>query len=158
MKLLLILLMLFNQSGSCLKQDTPSVRVSVVSQKKFQNRGHHPWNNRKVIFRVVNTSSRSVVIYGFKYDDEFDPTGYMLILNRSKNEWEYPNPANAPTMWKDVSSMFKDKCILKPGESITIDAEMSEFEVDSHFRRTVYGSYNENDEPCEVRGEEFVLK
>lgn len=158
MKILLVALMLFNQGSLCSKPDLPSIRISVVSQKKFRNRGHHPENNRKVIFRVANESSKPVFIYGFKYDGEFDPTGYMMILNRYKNEREYPNPDNSPTKWSDVSSLEKDKRLLRLGESITTDAEMSELEVGSHFRRTVYASYNENDEPCEVRGEEFVLK
>jgi hypothetical protein len=54
--------------------------------------------------------------------------------------------------------MMKDKRILKLGESINIDAEMSQFEGGPHFRRTVYVSYEVNEEPCEVRGDEFVLK
>lgn len=118
----------------------------------------HPENNRRVIFRVVNKSNRPVVIYGFKYDGEFAPTGYMMALNKDKNSVEYPNPANVPTKWSDASSMMKDKRVLKPGESINIVAELSEFEVGLHFRRTVYAAYKENDNPCEISGEEFVLK
>jgi len=68
MKLVLIALLLFNQGGACSQQNSPSICVSVVSQKKFRNRGHHPENNRRVIFRVVNESNKPVVIYGFKYD------------------------------------------------------------------------------------------
>jgi hypothetical protein len=158
MKLLLIFLMLFNQSGTCPRQDNSSVRISVVSQKKFRNRGHHPENNRKVVFRLVNESGRPVFIYGFKYDGGFDPTGYLMSLNNSWGEWEYPNPNNRPNTWNEFAPEFKDKRILKPNESITFNAELSELEVGTHFRRTVYASYNENDEPCEIRGDEFVLK
>ncbi len=117
MKLPLIFLMLFNQSGPCLKQDNPSVGVSVVSQKKFRNRGHHPENNRKVVFRLVNESAKPVIIYGFKYDSGFDPTGYLMILNNSRGEWEYPNPSNRPNTWSEFSPEFKDKRILKSGEA-----------------------------------------
>jgi hypothetical protein len=158
MRLFLIALMIFNQDSPCSRQDLPSVRIFVISQKKFRNRGHHPENNRKVIFRVMNGSTKPVIIYGFKYDGDFFPTGYMMVLTRDKNEWRYPNPSNSPTDWSDIPGAEKDKRILRPGESIKVDAEMSEFEAGSRFRRTVYATYNENGVPCEVRGEEFVLK
>jgi len=158
MKSLLILLLLLKQSGSCPPHELPSVRISAVSQTVFENRGHHPENNRRVVFRLVNESSKPVIVYGFKFDGEFDPAGHMMSVYKKNGEWEYPNPSNRPTPWSEVSPEFKSKRVLKPGKAITFIAEMSIFEVGSHFRRTAYVSFNERDIPCEVRGEEFVLK
>ena len=158
MRPLLALFLLFNQSFSCPQQELPAVRVHVVSQTVFENRGHYPMNNRRVVFRLVNESSKPVIVYGFKYDEEFDPTGYMMSMYKENGEWKYPNTSNRPTAWGDVSPEFKSKRALKPGKAITFIAEMSAFEVGSRFRRTAYVSYNKKDIPCEVRGEDFVLK
>ena len=158
MKSLLTLLLLFNQGFSCQPQELPAVRIYVVSQTVFENRGHHPTNNRRVVFRLFNESNKPVVVYGFKFDGEFDPYGYMMSVYKEHGEWEYPNPSNRPTPWVEVSPEFKSKRVLKPGKAITSIAEMSVFEVGPRFRRTAYVSFNERDAPCEVRGDEFVLK
>ncbi|MBA2647300.1 MAG: hypothetical protein H0U81_10940 [Pyrinomonadaceae bacterium] len=158
MNLLPTLFLLFNQSGSCPQNESPSVRISAMSQTVFENRGHHPENNRRVVFRLINESSKPVIVYGFKFDGEFDPTGYMMSVYKENGEWEYPHPSNRPTEWGEVSPELKSKRVLKPGTAITFIAEMSIFEVGSRFRRTVYLPFNERDVPCEIRGEEFVLK
>jgi hypothetical protein len=159
MKLLLISLLLFNQGGDCLKKDFSGVHISVVSQKMFVNRGHHPWNNRRVTFRMVNESSQPLIVYGLVLDkNDFDPTGYILILNKSTGAWDYPTGDNRPISWSERSSVDKDRYILLPGRAITFLAEMSQLDVGGHFRRLVYASYNKKDEPCEIRSEEFILR
>ena len=158
MKLLLIASLAFNLSGACPKQDLPSLRISVVSQKVFRNRGHHPENNRRVIFRMVNESGKSVIVYGFRYEGGFDPTGYLIALDKSTGEWAYPTGDNRPISWSEQSREFKSTQVLSPGKSLTFDAEMSVLEAGGSFKRTVYASFRRNDEPCEVRSEEFVLK
>jgi hypothetical protein len=158
MKLLLAFSLLFTQSSPCLRPDSPSVRISVISQTRFNNRGHYPWHDRKVVFRLMNVSARPVIVYGFADEDELYPGGYMMVFNRRSRNWEYPNPDNQPTPWAEVSSLEKSKRILRPGETISFVAEMSRFEVGSRFRRTAYVSFNENEVPCEIRGRPFILR
>ena len=158
MTLLLILLLCFSSAFSCITQDRPPVRISIVRQEKFRNTGHHPENNRRVIFRMVNDATNPVIVYGFRYEGGFDPTGYLIAFERSRGEWSYPTGDNRPISWKERSNEFKGKYILQPGKSITFDAEMSQSEVGGHFKRTVYVAFGDGEEPCEIRSEEFVLK
>ena len=158
MTLLLIFLLSFSPASSHTKQDCPSVRVSIVRQQKFRNTGHHPENNRRVIFRMVNESTKPVIVYGFQYGSGFDPTGYLIALDKSNGEWAYPTGNNRPVSWSEKSSEFKDRSILQPGKSMTFDAEMSQLEVGGHFKRTAYVAFSDGDEPCEIRSEEFILK
>ena len=97
MTLLLAALCIVGQVTVEGKQACTSVRVFVISQQKFKNRGHHPWNNRRVIFRLVNGCSEPLIVYGAKFDDGFEPTGYIISFNPRTGEWEYPNPSNSPT-------------------------------------------------------------
>lgn len=139
-------------------QDRPPVRIFVVSQQKFKNRGHHPENDRRVTFKIVNDSNRPVIVYGFQGKEEFLPAGYLIELDENKSEWLYTNPDNAPMPWSKRSDLDKQKHILLPSKSITFEAEMSRVEVGTHFKRTAYVSFREDQEPMEISGDEFVLK
>lgn len=158
MKLLLVLFLTLSQGLSDHHEERPSVRIFVVKQQKFKNRGHYPDNNRRVIFKMVNESNKPVVVYGFRDEELFDPAGYIIELKRTTGEWVYPNPDNAPMPWADRSDLDKSKYRLLPGKSITFVAELSMIEVGRHFKRTVYASFKEDEEPVEIRGQEFCLK
>jgi len=158
MSLLLTLFLMFSHGLIDNNQDQPSVRIFVVRQQKFKNRGHYPWHNRRVIFKMVNESNKPVIVYGFQGQGEFDPIGYIIRLDESTGKWVYPNPDNAPMPWSARSDLDKHKYILPPGKFITFEAEMSRAEVSMHFKMTAYVSFKENEEPIEIRGEEFVLK
>ena len=158
MKFLLIASLAFSLSGTCPEQDRPSLRISAVSQRVFRNRGHHPENNRRVVFRMVNESKRPMIVYGFRYEDGFDPTGYLIALDKGTGGWAYPTRDNRPIGWSARSSEFKSTYVLLPGKSLTFDAEMSVLEAGGHFKRTVYASFSRDDEPCEIQSGEFVLK
>ncbi len=139
-------------------QERPPVQLSVVRLQKFRNTGHHPENNRRVIFRLTNQSKIPVLIYGFKYDGGFEPTGYLITVDRSSGEWLYPTNNNRPVSWSETAKEFKDSLVLRPGESMRFTAEMSQLEVGGRFKRTVYVASQKDEEPMEVRSEEFVLK
>lgn len=158
MSLFLILLSLFNHGSVERQQDDSTIRIFVVSQHKFKNRGHHPLHNRRVTFKMVNDSNHRLIVYGRRFDDGFEPTGYIISFDQTTREWSYPNPSNSPITWSERSDGEKEKHVLSPGASITFEAEMSELEVGMRFKRTVYVSLKEGQEPTEIRGEEFVLK
>jgi hypothetical protein len=122
------------------------------------NQGHHPENNRRVRFQLINKSKTPIIVYGFKDGADFDPTGYLLEFNKKTSRWEYPNPDDKPAEWDEVSIGFKSKVTLRPNESIKFLAEMSSLEVGSRFRCTIYISSDENGKHCEVQGTPFVLR
>lgn len=158
MSLLFVFLCLFNQGTVDHRQDHQSVRIFVVSQTNFKNRGHHPLHNRRVIFKMVNESNQAATVYGTKFDDGFEPAGYIISLDENTGQWAYPNPSNSPISWNERSDADREKLTLLPGESITLEAEMSQLEVGMRFKRTAYVSFRGGEEPHEIRGEEFVLK
>lgn len=158
MSLLLILSLMLGHGPINQKQDQASVSIFVVSQRKFNNRGHHPWNNRKVIFKMVNESTKSVTVYGTRFDDGFEPTGYIITFDANTGQWVYPNSDNSPIAWSNRSEFDREKFVLLPGKSLAFEAEMSRAEAGVRFKRTAYISFKEGEEPIEIRGDEFVLK
>jgi hypothetical protein len=132
------------------------IHLHVVSQEMFANRGHHPENNRRVTFRLTNTGSKTVIVYGAKYDGEFFPIGYLIQFD--KGVWQYPTgDVNDPGL-NGFSKAQKEPYSLQPGKSLTFTAEMSKLEVGRKFKRTVYIFDKERDVPRELRSKTFVLK
>lgn len=156
--LLGVLLLGFDSIDGGPAQERPPVLVTVVRLQKFRNTGHHPENNRRVTFRLVNQSRTPLVVFGFKYDGGFEPTGYIITFDANRGEWVYPTNDNHPVNWSDTAREFKETLVLSPGKSITFTAEMSQLEVGGRFRRTVYIASEKSKEPAEVRSEQFVLK
>lgn len=158
MILLLAILLSFSPVSGCTKQGSSVVGISVVRQQKFRNSGHHPENNHRVTFRMVNKTTSPLVVFGFKYEGGFDPTGYIISFDRVKGEWTYPTHDNRPVSWSERAGEFKQTIILPPNGAITFNAEMSQREVGGHFKRTAYIASGDGEEACEVSSEEFVLQ
>lgn len=156
---LLVMLLLYPGSiDGGTAQERPSARVLVVRMLKFRNTGHHPENNRRVTFRLINQAKTPLLIYGFKYDGEFEPTGYLIAFDANRGEWVYPTNNNRPIEWNETAKEFKETITLRPGGSLKFTAEMSQLEVGGRFKRTVYVASEKDQGPTEVRSEEFVLK
>ncbi len=133
-----------------------AIHLQVMRQERFVNQGHHPEHNRRVTFRLTNTGSGTVIVYGAKYDGEFFPIGYLIQFD--KGVWQYPTgDADDPGLG-GFSKAQKETYSLQPGKSITFTAEMSKLEVGRKFKRTVYISDKERDAPRELRSKTFVLK
>jgi|GEM_PF-3419656 len=139
-------------------QETPPVVISVVRMQKFRNRGHHPENNRRVTFRLSNQSKNTLLVYGFKYDGEFEPTGYLIAFDSDRGEWVYPTSNNRPVEWNETAKESNETIRLRPGDSIKFTAEMSQLEVGGRFKRTVYVAWEKYQKPIEVRSAEFILR
>jgi len=155
---LLILLLILSSGFVAHVRQQPPVRVVVTSQKLIRNRGHHPWNNRRVIFRATNEAQRPMVIYGFRDEEFFEPGGYLIEFHRQRGTWVYPTGATSDPGFVEQDELSQDKYVLQPGMSINFAAEMSSLEVGKRFRRTLYAAFDENEEPHEIRSEEFVLR
>lgn len=157
MLLLILLLSLPGRVVSVSQEDAP-IRVVVVRQEAFHNKGHHPENNRRVIFKLVNQTDHPVVVFGMVDGEELFPAGYMLEYCEEDGRWVYPSGDSAPPPWKNGSDVGKDKYVLRPKGAITFEAEMSQAEVGSRFKRSVYISVKEDEDPKEVRSDESILK
>jgi hypothetical protein len=158
MKLLLVLLILFNCHTCYAVVGGIDVRILVIKQQAFRNRGHHPENNRRVVFRLVNKTSKPVIVYGIKYDDSFDPAGYLVEFSESKNEWVYPNGETSEPSFSGVSSIEKEKYTMKAGRAIEFTAEMSSIQSGKRFRRTAYVVFNDGEPPMEIKSDTFILR
>ena len=143
--------------GSVAQENLPIV-ISVVKIQTVRNRGHHPENNRRVTFRLSNQSKDTLLVYGFKFDGEFDPTGYLISFDSGRGEWVYPTSNNQPVEWNATAKESKETIRVRPGDSIKFTAEMTQQEVGRRFKRTVYVSWEKNQEPIEVRSEDFILR
>jgi hypothetical protein len=157
MKLLLSLAVLLNYHFCFVEGSEDNIRILVVKQQVVRNRGHHPENNRRVVFRLTNKTNRPVIIYGIKYDGAFDPIGYLIEFSKDKNEWVYPNGETSEPSFGNVSSIEKEKYILKSGGAIQFTAEMSFIQAGRRFKRTVYVAFKDGESPREVRSDEFIL-
>src|SRR5690349_4919307 len=101
MSVIAALLLMLGHGPTTHNQIRPPVRIFAVGQRKFSNRGHYPDNNRRVVFKMINDSSKPVVVYGFQGDPEFLPAGYLISFDGKTGEWVYPNPQNAATPLKE---------------------------------------------------------
>ena len=138
--------------------DSANVVISMVHQQKFRNSGHHPWNNRRVTFRLTNRSNKAAIVYGFKVDSAFYPAGYMLERETTGDKWRYPTGETSDPGFQSIPEPERDRYTLRAGMTMDFQAEMSFLEVGRHFRRTVYITLDEGELPHEVASEEFVLK
>jgi hypothetical protein len=139
-------------------RDSASVSISVIHQQKFRNPGHHPWNNRRVTFRLTNKSNTPAIVYGLKVDSAFYPTGYMLERETGGGKWRYPTGGTSDPGLQAIPELEMDRYTLAPGMAIDFQAEMSFLEVGRHFKRTVYITLGATEVPREIASEEFVLK
>ena len=77
------------------------------------NRGY--WNLK---FRLENLSGKDLVVYGEKYDEEFDFINQIQYRNPDICEWQYSHGSSKKRVsWKQ-ESIDKKKFILKAGQSI----------------------------------------
>jgi hypothetical protein len=157
MWLLLTLTLLLNQGSNCSGVTFPGVTFKVLSQRVTDEEGYLPGNNRRAVFRLTNGAKRHLIVFGSKYEDgDFGPTGYIVKLDEETGRWVYPNPANSPTPWSQVSD--RDPHILRPGRSIDVEAEFNLSEVGRRFKRTMLVAFVKDAEPCEVMSEELTVR
>jgi hypothetical protein len=139
-------------------RDSPNVVISVIHQQKFRNSGHHPWNNRRVTFRLTNRSDTPAIVYGLKVNSGFYPAGYMLEREISGGKWRYPTGGTSDPGLQAIPELERDRYTLAPGMTIDFQAEMSFTEVGRHFKRTAYITLSGTEVSNEIASKEFVLK
>ena len=144
--------------GTALNQDGRAFKFSIVRQHVFRNKGHHPEINRRVVFQLCNLSGDTLVLYGLKDQEIFDPSGYLIEWNPEKKKWVYPSGNLTSPGFDNLPSYNKDKEALDAGKCLRFVSEISKFQVGLRFRRTVYVSIKKVDQPQEIISPIFVLK
>lgn len=162
MKILILSLILFYPFKITLASDCPNARLSVVGQEKCKKCAmlisEAPLvDGYRVKLRLVNESTKPIVVYGFKYESGFYPSGYILKQSQDTCKWEYPNGDETAMAWNEMSPEEKSEYLLAAGKSLEIEATFNRFEFGRPLKRTVFVASESGKEPCEIATEEFVV-
>ena len=162
MKLLILSLLLLAPLMRASAADCPNVRLSVIRQEKCQQcamliSGTPLTDGERVVLRLVNSTAKPVVVYGFKFEDDFNPTGYLLEQSKDTCRWKYPNGDETTFAWNERSPESKREYLLAVGRSLEIEATFNKLELGSRYKRTVFVASGNGKEPCEIASEEIIL-
>ena len=140
-------------------QCTDNVRLRVVRQEKFKGCGSDDIGaDMHVIYRFTNDSDHPIYIFGFTYERDFMPHGYVLRFNDQTRQWLYPTSDDRPVRWSDVSADFKSPKKLEPKQSLDFEACHSSWaERGKQFARTVYVSCDVNSIPTEFVSDGYTV-
>ena len=138
-------------------QDTPNFSILEIKKiESFPIVHLSKYADRKVTFKLLNTSQKDIMIFGRNIEEGFNPTRYLLRLNKGQNKWEYPTPSGEPVKWNKVSSESKKVKILKPGEFITFTSYYSsEADCGQFFKVSVQIKIGKSKKTLELLSEQF---
>ena len=135
------------------------VRLSIVGQKTVQNESEIPWADRRIMFRIVNSTEKLVILPGSQTGDGFFPTGYLVRFDGKRKDWLTPSGSRSKLAFRSIANTQGDRVMLKPGESLEFYDMAESLYSGDRFRKLVYvflGS--ENGDPQVVQSETFILK
>ncbi len=111
-----------------------------------------------VKFILSNNTRQDVKIYGSMINGRLDPVRYLLSYSKEAQDWEYPNPANGPIPWKDVSVTYKHAKTIRPGDTLEFSRTFaSQTDCATRFKITVQVSIGKSSKTREIRSQEFVI-
>ncbi len=161
MVLLLSLFLLFYQTDDLQTSKMSAVDFSAVKQGNVEwDQGCFDFYSRQITFRVKNQSDKTIYIYGMKTDRD-RPLGYLIWLDREKNQWLNPEYNISPRPYKEFMAQalyVPDVYALPPGRS----AKFKDFEpktyIGRRLKRLIYISLSRDEEPQMMTSEEFILR
>jgi hypothetical protein len=134
------------------------VQIKAIRQERYNGCGKDFIGaDMRVVFRLTNKANHPIYVFGFRSEDFFMPTGYVLKLNRKSKEWQYPTGDNKPVSWTERGDMDKSMVKLEPGEFIEFDACYSFMEKGETFGRSVYIACPPSEAPIELISEEYKI-
>ena len=140
-------------------ESTRQVRLSIVGQKTVKNESEIPWADRRIMFRIINSTEKSVILPGSQTGDGFFPTGYLVRFDRKRKDWLTPSGSRSKLAFRSVANTQADRYMLKPGESLEFYDMAESIYAGDRFRKLVYVFLGtENGDPQVVQSETFVLK
>jgi hypothetical protein len=156
--LLLSLFLLFSQADGLPTAKMSALEFSAVKQHPIADQSCIPPSHRQITFRIRNQSNKAVYIHGRKTTVGYVPLGYLMRLDREKNQWVNPEGNTSYRPYKEVEMHAPDVYVLPPGRSMTFDNWAELTYVGSKFKQGIYISFSENEEPRMVTSEEFILR
>jgi hypothetical protein len=156
--LLLSLFLLFSQADGLPTAKMSALEFSAVKQHKIEDKSCIPPAHRRITFRIRNRSNKAVYIRGRRTTADYSPLGYLMRLDREKNQWVNPEGNTSYRPYKEVEMYAPDVYVLPPGGSMTFDNWAELMYVGSKFKQGIYISFSENEEPRMVTSEEFILR
>lgn len=114
--------------------------------------------DRQVVFKLLNNTQYEITVFGSDLEGELRPIRYLLTYNKKINDWDYPTLNNQPVPWKEVSKIYKNEKLLKPGESITFSSFFSSVsDCGIRFKVTAQVKQNKSKKTQEIRSTEFMI-
>jgi hypothetical protein len=156
--LLLSLFLLFSQADGLPTAKMSALEFSAVKQHPIADQSCIPPSHRRITFRIRNQSNKAVYIHGRKTTADYFPLGYLMRLDREKNQWVNPEGNTSHRPYKEVGMYAPDVYVLPPGRSMAFDNWAELTYVGSKFKQGIYISFSENEEPRMVTSEAFILR
>jgi hypothetical protein len=161
--LLLSLFLLFYQANDLPAAKLSAVDFSAVKQGPVEDQSCVPLYSRQITFRVKNQSDKTIYIHGLKTKSGRYPFGYLIRLDREKNQWLNPEGNTSHRPYKEFVAPVQDfyvpdVYVLPPGRSMTFNSLAEEMYLGSRVKRGIYISFGQNEEPRMVTSEEFILR
>ncbi|HEX8844681.1 MAG TPA: hypothetical protein VF791_08565 [Pyrinomonadaceae bacterium] len=163
MVLLLTLFLLFYQANDLPAAKMSAVDFSAVKQGKVElDQGCFDFYSRQITFRVKNRSDKAIYIHGLK-TNRYYPLGYLIRLDREKNQWLNPEGNTPPRPYKEFMTPVRalyvpDVYVLPPGRSMTFKDLAKEIYLGNRVKRVIYISFSRDEEPQMIMSEEFTLR
>jgi hypothetical protein len=158
MVLLLSLLLLFYQADDLQAAKLSAVDFSAVTQGKVKDQSCIPLFSRQITFRVKNQSNKTIYIHGLKTKSGYYPLGYLIRLDREKNQWLNPEGKTSHRPYKEMGINTPDVYVLPPGRSMTFNNMAEEIYLGSRVKRVSYISLSRDEEPQMIMSEAFTLR
>jgi hypothetical protein len=158
--LLLSLFLLFYQANDLPAAKMSAVDFSAVKQGKVEmDQGCFDFYSRQITFRVKNQSDKPIYIYGRK-SDRYYPLGYLIQLDREKNQWLNPEYNISPRPYKEFMAQapVADVYVLPPGKSMKFYDLAKKMYLGNGVKRVIYISFSRDEEPQMITSEEFILR
>jgi len=158
--LLLSLFLLFYQANDLPAAKISAVDFSAVKQGPIKDPGCIPLFSRQITFRVKNQSDKTIYIYGMKTSRDY-PLGYLIRLDREKNQWLNPEYNISPRPYKEFMAQavyVPDVYVLPPGRSVKFNDLAKKMYLGSRVKRFIYISFSRDEEPQMITSEEFTLR
>jgi hypothetical protein len=135
------------------------VELTVIGQQKVENESEIPWADRRIMFRMVNNSSKPVILPGSNTSDGFFPTGYLVRFDKRKKEWLTPSGSSSHLTFNEIAETQTDRYVLDPGKALNFYDTGESIHVGERFKKVVYIFVGkESGKPQIIQSETFILQ
>ncbi len=112
----------------------------------------------KLTLRMKNITASDIIVYGQKFDDDFDALNYVQYRNPHLCEWEYGYGDSIRRVpWDKMSDHERVPHVLKAGEYIDSERGFNAFHVNTVTRYSAFVSTSTAIKPTEVFSEPINL-